>query len=573
MKKNCFYSLVFLFMSLPFFSSCDIDNNTVIYPQPLFWSYWQPYQVNGNGQYVIGGYVNGQSGAITRAAIDGGTYTDFALYAWAKDSVVMGKDNDYYHGTFAGNVWGYTENLKYFDNDVDEYNFIGVIPQDATKTFDEASSELTVEAMGFTTDDEAAQAGAQNGTYAEDRELLYAATTVPQTKYGEGATLNFKHANVKIYLKFTSDDPNTQIVDFTPYTEGSPEVPATPGTMTTETRTSKVIDELVAGNIVGWPYAVDANLTSTQANNFFGSSNATYGGYLQAIANVVNAQFEYYDADGNIINTDWKYSPDNTTNVKRNVYFIKLASTTSASDFASGNDAFWTNADNNLKTIFQKAYNEGWRVVRINNTDSEKGWSAWLVNNTQMTLTVTTITGGTEYQPAIPPTGKEGIVILPATSEIGDGTDAVLASYPSKITATIGLDGITMSEINNESTLTFTKPNGYVYTDRVASPTTWYTFPYTANSVENVGYTVKFSYTYKGVTKYDNRVFIPSSEVKWVEGKFYTYIINIKGKGNGVIDPTETDEDDPKVPKTNEITVTTVINDYQEGTEHEHTIK
>ena len=190
-----------------------------------------------------------------------------------------------------------------------------------------------------------------------------------------------------------------------------------------------------------------------------------------------------------------------------------------------------------------------------------------------MEYKVTTETGGTPYQPAVPATGKEGILVLPATSSAGNGTDAILASYPSTVNAVIVLNRITMTETSNENSVTFTKPVSAVYTTRVASPTTWYTFPATANSVANVGYTVKFSYTYKGVTKYDNRVFIPAADAQWLEGKYYTYIINISGKGNGVVDPIDADETDPKVPTTDEITVTAVIVDYETGDEHEYNIK
>lgn len=84
---------------------------------------------------------------------------------------------------------------------------------------------------------------------------------------------------------------------------------------------------------------------------------------------------------------------------------------------------------------------------------------------------------------------------------------------------------------------------------------------------------LKFSYTYKGVTKYDNRVFIPAPDAQWLSGKYYTYIINISGKGTGVVDPTDADETDPKVPTTDEITVTATIIDYETGEEHEYDIK
>ena len=565
--KRFFYPFVLLFMSLFIMTSCDIDNNTNIYP-PMFWcGYWQPNTVYGNGQYVIGGYTNGQTrAAATRAAIPGGTYTDFALYSWTADSVVMNG----YHGIFNGNTWGYTEDVKYFDNDVAEYGFIGVIPQNATQTFDENAHEVTVEAVSFTTDDAGAQTGTQNGTYAEDRELLYAYSTVQNANYAGGATLNFNHANVKVYLKFTSDDSNTEIVDFTPYNPGSPEIPAVPGTQTTTTKTGKALDMLYNGEIVYWPYAGDANLTSTQANNFY--KNTTNYGNMGDLMDVVNAQFVYYNTSGSVTTNAW---PEGN---KKDMYGIQLSSSTNKDDFVGGStedtwkDAFWTNASTQIKDIFRVSYAAGWRVIRIEHIAGTQ-YDAWLLNNTEMTYKVITTTGGTPYQPAVPATGKEGILVLPATSAAGNGTDAVLASYPSVVNATVSLNGITMTETANEASVMFTKPAGAVYTTRVASPTTWYTFPAAVNSVANTGYTVKFSYTYKGVTKYDNRVFIPAPDAQWLEGKYYTYIINISGKGNGVVDPVDADETDPKVPITNDITVTAVIVDYTTGDEYEYNIK
>jgi hypothetical protein len=567
--KKILYSFASLVISLFILTGCDVDNNTNLYPQMPYYGYWQPYMTNANGQYVIGGYVNGQQAtrtAMTRAAIAGGTYTDFALYSWTPDSVVM----DGYHGTFSGNTWGYTESVKYFDNDAAAYGFIGVIPQNATQSFDAVNHAVTVSAVGFTTDDAGAQAGTQNDSYAEDRELLYATTTVQKADYANGATLSFNHANVKVYLKFTSDDANTQIVDFTPYTPGSPEIPANPGTQTTTTKTGKALDMLYNGEIVYWPYKGDSNLSASMPNNFY--QNTSNYGNMGDLMDVVNAQFVYYKS-GSVTTDAW------TEGNKKDTYGIQLASSTNKDDFIGGatedtwKDAFWTNASTQIKNLFRASYAAGWRVIRIEHIGTGNQYDAWLLNNTENTYKVITTTGGTPYQPAVPATGHEGIIVLPATSAAGNGTDAILASYPSAVDATVSLNGITMTETANSNTITFTKPDGYVYTTRVASPTTWYTFPASVNSVDNVGFTVKFSYTYKGVTKYDNRVFIPAADVQWLEGKFYTYVINIHGKGNGTTNPADTDENDPTVPQTDDITVTAVIADYATGDEHEYTIQ
>lgn len=614
--KKFLLTLFFCLIVLCSFNSCSQDNDIVIInPYPCGW-YWQPNTQYGNGQYAIGGYTNGQQtrAALTRAEIPGGTYTDFALFSWTEDSVIMNG----YHGVFQGNTWGYTEAVKYFDNDEDEYAFIGIIPQTATQTLDAASNEVTVEGLtSFTTDDAGAQAGTQVGTYAEDREFLYAATTVQAGHYGEGATLSFNHGNTKVYLKFTSDNPNTQIVDFVPTI---PEVPATAGTPDTETYTSKsanFIDELVAGNAVqvpiGFVGSSSPKLTATNPTSLYiGVNNTTYNYYakdwLLSIKDAVNAQFEYYRLDAIASSTskirvddeDWE-----SKNSNKKLYMMKLADGVNAADFAAGNDAFWTalcahetdwvggDPAASFKSMFQKAYDEGWRVIRINTNIAYKTFPTdmtvestnanevyvFLANNSLTTVQVCEITPGTPATtgtPAVP--GIDGIVMLPATSANNTGTDAVLSVYPATVNATVGLNGVTYEQQTTANEVVYTIPatpqEFTSATTRIASPTTWYTFPVTANAVSNVGYTIKFSYTYDGVlTKYDNRVFIPASECQWEEGKYYTYIINIRGKGNGKTDPANVDSDDPVVPQTNEITVTSVIVDYQSGEEHEHIIK
>lgn len=563
--KNILFTILFCLLTSIGFVGCNVENNTNLYMPPTYGWYWQPNQMYSNGQYGIGGYVVGTGAPITRAymiqqsdVID--NYDSFSLFMWTKDSVL---GNGMFNGILnpQQGTWGYEGRQRFFDNNQPRYSFLGILPKGDYTI--KADSTVNVSLEDFITE------GVEINAQKYNKEFIVAKTTVEKQNYAQGATLNFEHQNSIVRIKFeTNTGNNLEILDFTPYTPGTPEVPATPGTVTTETRQSKVIDELVVGNTIGWPYGIDANLTSSQPNNFFGSSNATYGSYLQAIANVVNAQFKYYDADGNVINTDWQYSPDITTNVKRNVYFIKLASTASASDFASGNDAFWQNADDNLKNIFQKAYNEGWRVVRINNTNSEKGWSAWLVNNTQMSLTVTTITGGTEYQPAVEPTGKAGIVVLPATSQQQNGKDAVLATFPEKVTANVGLNGITYTVNTTEQEIIFTKAGVVNYS--VYSPTNWYTFPVV--HANNFGFTIKFSYTLNGETRYDARVFVPASKCNWQPGKWYDYVIKVNSSKSGKTTPEEADEDDPKIEEEFPINVNSSVDEYTEGEVHEFTL-
>lgn len=601
--KKLLFILFFCLMGLFTFNSCSEDNDFIFinsFPYPCGW-YWQPNTQYGTGQYAIGGYTNGQQtrAALTRAEIPGGTYTDFALYSWTADSVIMNE----YHGVFQGNTWGYNEAVKYFDNDEDEYSFIGIIPQTVSQTLNAATNSVTVEGLtSFTTDDSGAQAGTQLGTYAEDREFLYAATTVQEGHYGEGATLSFNHGNTKVYLKFTSDNANTKIVDFTPYTPEQLYQPAVPGTETYTSKTTKFIDELVAGHevqvAIGFYGASSPQLSATQGNPLYVGSDNTANGWLAktwllSIKDAVNSQFVYYklnqvanSTSKTETNEDWTAAATN-----KNIFMMKLADGVNATDFANGDDAFatalkahqtdWVGGSpvGSFWDMFAQAYADGWRVVRINVSDANANQVlVFLSSNIEKTTQVCEVTGGTPEVPYKAATGHEGIIMVPATSASGNGSDAVLVTYPATVNATVGLTGVTYTQQTTAAEVTFTTPTDpqefTTSASRVSSPTTWYTFPAVANTISNVGYTIKFSYTYDGVlTKYDNRVYLPASECQWEEGKYYTYIINIRGKGNGKVDPTNADEDDPVVPQSDEITVTSVIVDYQSGEEHEHVIK
>lgn len=551
------------------FNSCSEDNDLTFINvnTPWYTPWWQYVGItnptNGSGNYQIGGYVSGQATSTypkTRAAVSA-TYDDkFSLFAWTADSTVM----DNFHGVLNGNTWGYTEDTKFFDNFVEEYNFIAVIPQSDSHIYN--NGKVTVNATTFSVE-------TNNLNYTDDQEVLWASTTVQKANYSTGANLTFNHANSKIYLKFTSDDPNTQIIDYSPYNPGSPAVPATPGSETEIS--SKVFDELAAGNSVGWPYGTDLSIYSGSAGTYLNYRGSNLGSAkitnarLAELMPLVNAQFIYTDADGNdVSNTNWAYNTN-----KKNTVYLKFAPGVDTDAFVAGNDAFWTNLTAEEKTAMQNWYNSGIRVARINQIDGGD-YFAWGMMNTQMTIKV--ISGGTPGSPAVPATGKEGIIILPATSVLGDGTDAVLSTYPSAATVDISLNGLTWTSTATNNTFTFTKPTGQISTTEVASPTTWFTFPKVANTVENLGYTIKFSYIYKGVTVYDARVYIPASKCNWEAGKYYTYVINITGRGNGHNTPNNDPGDDPVITGENtyEIKVNTAnITNYAEGSKYVFDVK
>lgn len=541
--KNFLIFISLTIMSLAFVS-CDEDifvnvNGVPTYTVP---TYVAPGTTNSLGQSAIAfnGYTNGQLNTnATRAFTNSNSqtgYDDFTFYAWTKDSVVMNK----YHVQWVTNGWTYVgvdnQQLKFFDNFVDEYNFIGVIPQTTASIAND--NTVTVGVEGFTVDNEA--------TTDTPNEFLYAATTVAKAKYPEGVTMNFKHGNAKVYLCFTSDDANTEILDYTPYTPEVPYQPAVPGTQTTSTKTGKALDMLYAGEIVYWPYADDKNLTSTQANNFY--KNTSNYENMGSLMDAVNAQFVYYNTSGSVTTNAWVEG-----SAKKDMYGIQLAPSTNKDDFIGGatedtwKDAFWTNASAKIKDIFRPSYAAGWRVIRIEHIAGTQ-YDAWLLNNTEMTYKVITTTGGTPEVPYQPATGKPGIIMLPATSTLGNGTDAVLATYPSAATVKVSLSGLAWTPTALANSVTYSKPTTKITSNDtsnpIKSPTTWFNLPCNNN---NVGYTVKLSYKYKGVNVYDARVFIPSTECQWSEGKYYTYIIQINGRGNGKQEPNNPKADDPTI--------------------------
>ena len=164
--------------------------------------------------------------------------------------------------------------------------------------------------------------------------------------------------------------------------------------------------------------------------------------------------------------------------------------------------------------------------------------------------------------PAVPESGHKGIIVLPATSVLNNGSDAVLSSLTATADVNIPIsgDGATYTETSTMSELTFSVPGANAGSDAVYSPTTFYSLP---KDAAQDGLTIKFSYVYKGTTVYDARVWIPSERCQFAEGKIYTYTIFIKGLGNGTSDPSDADEDDPIVKPSNGISLQVNILDYE----------
>ena len=537
--------LLAILTCLVFFASCVKFDNTYNGQIPL----------NPKGEYAI---VLSSPNQMTKAIInsDSGTgYDEFSLYAWNSNNEVIMNPFSVKYDTQSG---GYkydgigTQTLQYFKNNADSYSFIGVIPTSNTTLNNES---VTVGVESFVVDDTRAI-----GTLSSDssKEFLWARADVEKVNYGQPVTLPFKHGNALLYLGFISDDANTQIIDYTPH------VDAQPATTGTESEiSSRVFDELVAGNTVGWPYATDQSMYAGSTGtylNYEGSGSSTAritNTRLAELMSLVNAQFIYTDKDGNNIgNIDWVKNAN-----RKNTVYLKFADGVNTSDFLAGNDAFWTNLTDDEKVAMQNWYNSGIRVARINQV-SGGNYFVWGMMNTQTTIKV--ITGGS---PAIPESGYKGIRVFSAKSDPTVGYAHLEHTNTADAIVTTGLtfdNRVTSNDVIQYSLPANTIiPVGTNENDAVYSPTTFYAIP---GDTGLTHFVVKLSYTYNGTTVYDVRVPIELPTAGLEAGKYYKYIINITSIGNGTNDPNEANDEKDDIDITNNpIHVTVNVTPYEEG--------
>lgn len=545
-NKNIFLAIVAAVMTI---ASCAKIESTFTNRIPT----------NSKGEYAI---LFGDRTLETKATVTttaGNGYDEFSLFGWnTLNDTIM---NPFTVQANGANSYVYEnvneQKLQYFKNNADSYSFIGIIPTTDVKV---KNGAVKVGVESFVVDDNRV-----SGTLTADspKEFLWARADVAKANYGSVVNLPFKHGNALLYLGFISDDGNTQIVDYTPHVDAQPAQPAVPGTVTTTTKTGKAIDMLVNGEIVYWPYVVNSSLTSTQPNPRF--DNTSNYGNMNAVMDAVNAQFVYYNTSGGeMAVADQIWDSAQNTNFK-NMYGFKLASTVDKVAFAAGNDAFWTNASDELKTIFQKAYNEGWRVVRIQYF-SGNHYCAFLINNTEMEYKVRTETGGSPAVPAVPESGFKGIRVFSAKADATDGY-AHLA-HTKTADATVANVLTFDNRVAVTDSILFSLPTGVIpvgttEAQAVYSPTTFYAIPGDEGLTHFV---VKLSYTYKGTTVYDVRVpiVLPTSGLE--AGKYYKYIINITSTANGTNNPDEANSEKDDIDITNNpIQATIDVTDYTEG--------
>lgn len=575
--------LLFLILGSILFTSCDKDiviTPTIVIPGYFSGTptYINPGTTNSQGEYAItfGQYVP----SSTRAAqADGGIsglgYDDFNLFAWNSDEAVM---NPFHIQAYGEGKYAYVgvdnQDTLYFKNGYNDYKFIGVIPRSVEMNKVDGLDAVNVTGVeSFTIEEE----DVNEKTVNTPKEFLYCQTTVDKSDYPNPVSLNFRHGNSKVYIKFMSDDDNTKILDFTPYTPGSPEIPAVAPSKTTLSEKRKMFDLLAEGNTVGYPFNVFQETNGGKyegyKGNFFNIHPNTYltNERLAVLMPLVNAQFKYVNENGaDISDVNWKYGED-----RQNKVFLKFADGVNATSFIAGDDAFWTNLTDDEKAALQNYKDSGCRVIRINQLENGD-YFVWgesygtFMDTTSRYFTI--LTGGSPAVPAVPESGIRGIVVLPAESTIGDGSDAVKTTFTKTANVSIPITGNAVySEQSTIDRVIYSAPVDNITSTAIRSNTIFYSLP---KKNVNDGMTIKFSYTYKGTTIYDARVWVPSNMCRFDEGYTYTYIINIKGSEyNGTIDPDDADENDPKVIKNNGIELFVNVIDYETSVEKEYVIK
>jgi hypothetical protein len=548
---------------------------------------------NKHGDYAITFKNTSKRQKIRHISVSGTGYDDFQLFTMCDTGVVMNPYLVQYNGT----GWAYagvgTQDTVWFYSACEGYDFVGIIPSDATTTLNSANKTVSVTGVEAFVVKEAIE--------DSPKEFLYSKASLGKSDYANGVDLNFKHGNAKVYFNFESDDAATKLLNFVPTI---PAVPASPGTPDTETytkKTTRFIDELVAGSqvqvCIGFYGVSSPKLTENNPNPLYVGTNNTTNGWLAkdwllSIKDAVNAQFVYYrlnqvnNSTSKVETTeDWESAASN-----KNIFMMELASGVNKADFAAGNDVFWNALVAHdagtaepwvggtpampFKQMFAQAYADGWRVVRINVSDANANQVlVFLSSNIEASTQVCEITPGTPATPGTPEiSGIDGFILLAATSNAGDGSDAVVSQFVSTADATVSFtSNATYTPVSTVDRFVYDIP-ATALTTKTQSPSVLFSLP--VKSVATQGFTLKFSYVYKGDSVYDVRAYVPASKCVWEEGKYYTYNIKIQGLGNGKSDPTEADVNDPVVGGSNVIEVINVtVSDYTEGDSYDIIIK
>jgi len=490
------------------------------------YSYVVPQNANGEYGIVFGGYTPATKATATSVLSNG--YDNFELFAWnslndtiMKPYSVVANTNGYDYTTVSG------QELQYYKAKADDYKFIGIIPANKDSLSIKDGVVTVQNVKSFTANDERV-----SGTLVADSpdEFLTATKTVAKAAYGQVATLDFVHQNALIYLKFTSDDADTKILDFFP------------GTSSEYTVYSSAFVQVSAGNDV-----TSLNISQAEIDEI----NDNYGWEL------ISGGTWYMDVTNPNKPLGGVMKKTSITTSVYDAIVAKWSSLATAKNDANLNfEPYYTGAS---YTPIRMGVVDG--GTQINNSiagtagDGKKYLVIWSVRNSSIA------TGETK-------TISKGNIpgALAYAVDAGDEGKNVKVNRTLKADALVSLSGV--SYTNNKvakDSVVFTVP-GVVGTAVVASPTTFYMLPCDAGID---GYVIKFSYEYKGKKKYDARVLLNGT---FEAGKYYQYTIHITSSANGEDDPQDVDPDDVNTEKNKVISVNANFSKYGKGVETDVTI-
>lgn len=504
--------------------------------------------VNSKGEYAI------QFGSkLTRASLNttsGTDYDEFNLYVWNSNNDTIMKPykveasgvGEYAYATLPN------QELKYFSNLANSYYFTGVIPTTHKETV--IGDTIKVDTIkAFTVDDKRV-----TGTLALEspEEFLYAYMKVDKKDYSHVVTLPFKHENALIYIGFSSDRNDTELLDYVP------EI-----TDTTDTW-------------INLKNGVNAIATATQTK---APGSTSYTNAYQLPADLVAEIKSYYSIDGSAagdydLRLGLSIWPKTVTYKQLRV--VKDIPAEYKMTVDMHNEGIMMDFFDAIKYLHDKGYDitsaiSGGKPAVFDNKyiilDAYTNGNAytltalnWGESNSVPQYTITII------RPSI-----DGIRVFSADS-IGENNLPADTLYCVHIPHTMIADAYIDStgckldnRVTSDSVIQFSLPETTTLSATpVYSPTTFYGLPGDANFNFIV---VKFSYIYDGVTAYDVRVPIKLPAGGLQAGKYYKYTINIGSTFNGTSDPNEAkdEKDEILIDGPYPIIVKLGVTDYQQA--------
>lgn len=519
--------------------------------------------VNSKGEYLIQFGTKGTRATVS--SVSGTGYDEFNLYVWNSNNDTIMKPyrveafspSDYVYSTLPN------QELKYFSNTANYYDFTGVIPVNHKETV--LGDTIKVDTVkAFTVDD-----ARVSGTLIADspEEFLWAYKRVNKADYPNVVDLPFKHQNALIYIGFSSDRDDTELLDYVP---GTPDTPATLDTTDTYINLKNATNIVATTTQIKAPgsssyvaaYPLPAALVA-EIKSYYSIDNGAPGDYnlglgksiwdpvnqntnllksLRVVKDIPDEYKKVVDIHAEGINMTFfdaiKYLNDNGYQI--------------TSGISGGKPQVFDNG-----YIILDAY--------VNGTSYSISALNWASANSVPVYSVDTIPGVTGRQ------AIEGVRVFSADS-VGVNnlpTDTLYCVHiPHTMIADAYIDSTGCkldNRITSDSVIQFSLPTTTTLSATpVWSATTFYGLPGDANFNFIV---VKISYTYNGVTSYDVRVPIKLPAGGLQPGKYYKYEIKITSTYNGTNNPDEaTDEkDEILIEGLHPIVVNLQIEDYTQG--------